>query len=80
MNVKVKVSELYVYCFVKTSILYGLLAWYEILNDWYHMYKTLGYINVPIIAYRPKDPLSIGSWCEVFTWNQGQEKKNKCNQ
>ena len=37
------------------------------------MYKTLGYINVPIIAYRPKDPVSIGSRCEVSTWNQDQE-------
>jgi hypothetical protein len=59
------------------SILYGFLVCYKILNDWYHMYKTLGYISVPIIAYRPKDPVSIGSWREVFTWNQGQEEEKK---
>jgi hypothetical protein len=54
---------------------YGFLAWYKILNDWYHMYKMLGYINVPIIAYRPKDPVSIGSRCEFFTWNKAQENE-----
>jgi len=49
------------------TIVFVAVPTYRLSNHLYHMYKTLGYINVPIIAYRPKDPVSIGSRCEVST-------------